>query len=82
MFISSSHTTFKPETMSEVSYLVWGDKEVDRCSVMSYFQMKVIWESSSQSMEEEQRGTASMLFDDQFYLPLLHHWVLSSPQSM
>ncbi len=63
--------TSEPETTSEASYLGCGEQELDCCSVVQSprFQMKVIlhliWKSRSQSLEEEWRGTESMLHEVQ-----------------
>ncbi len=57
--------TSEPETTSEASYLGCGEKVCPKSS----FQMKVnlhfIWKSRSQSLEEEWRGTESMLLEVQ-----------------
>ncbi len=63
--------TSETETTSEASYLGCGEKELDCCSVIQsplfrweqvlYF----IWKSRSQSLEEEWRGTESMLLEVQ-----------------
>ncbi len=56
---------------SEASYLGWGDKELDCCSVVQspLFRWKyifnLIWKARSQSLEEERRGTESMLLEVQ-----------------
>ncbi len=59
--------TSEPETTSEASYLGCGEKELS--GPKSSFQMKVnlhfIWKSRSQSLEEEWRGTESMLLEVQ-----------------
>ena len=58
-------------TPEATSYLVYGKKELDCCSVVhsSLFRWKyilhVIWKSRSQSLEEEWRGTESMLLEVQ-----------------
>ncbi len=63
--------TSEPETMSEASYLGCGEKELDCCSVVQspLFRWKeilhFIWRSRSQSLEEEWRGTESMLLEIQ-----------------
>ncbi len=62
--------TSEPETTSEASYLGCGEKELDCCSVVqSPVQMKVNFafhlETRSQSLEEEWRGTESMLLEVQ-----------------
>ncbi len=59
--------TSEPETTSEASYLGCGEKELS--GPKSSFQMKVHFafhlETRSQSLEEEWRGTESMLLEDQ-----------------
>ncbi len=56
---------------SEASYLGWGEKELDCCSVVQspLFRWKYIlhfiWKSRSQSLKEEWRGTESMLLEVQ-----------------
>ncbi len=61
----------EPETTSEASYLGCGEKELDCCSVVQspLFRWKYIlhfiWKSRSQSLEEEWRGTESMLLEVQ-----------------
>ncbi len=59
--------TSEPETMSEASYLGCGEKELS--GPKSSFQMKVNFafhlETRSQSLEEEWRGTESMLLEVQ-----------------
>ncbi len=59
--------TSEPETMSEASYLGWGEKELS--GPKSSFQMKVNLafhlETRSQSLEEEWRSTESMLLEVQ-----------------
>ncbi len=59
--------TSEPETTSEASYLGCGDKELS--GPKSSFQMKVNFafhlETRSQSLEEEWRGTESMLLEVQ-----------------
>ncbi len=63
--------TSEPETTSEASYLGCGEKELDCCSVVQspLFRWKsilhLIWKSRSQSLEEEWRGTESMLLEVQ-----------------
>ncbi len=63
--------TSEPETTSEASYLGCGEKELDCCSVVQspLFRWKYIlhfiWKSRSQSLEEEWRGTESMLLEVQ-----------------
>ncbi len=64
-------TTSEPETLSEASYLGWGEKELDCCSGVQslLFRLKYIlhfiWKSRSQSLEEEWRDTESMLLEVQ-----------------
>ncbi len=63
--------TSEPETTSEASYLGCGEKELDCCSVVQspLFRWKYIlhfiWKSRSQSLEEDWRGTESMLLEVQ-----------------
>ncbi len=63
--------TSEPKTTSEASYLGCGEKELDCCSVVQspLFRWKkilhFIWKSRSQSLEEEWRGTESMLLEVQ-----------------
>ncbi len=93
--------TSEPETTSEASYLGCGEKRTGLLlsGPKSSFQMKVnfaffIWKSRSQSLEEEWRGTESMLLEvqcevstvsDDLGLPchllVLVHCVFWSPQS-
>ncbi len=82
--------TSEPETTSEASYLGCGEKELDCCSVVQspLFRLKSIFISRSQSLEEEWRGTESMLLEVQCEvstvsddLLVLVHCVFWSPQS-
>ncbi len=63
--------TSEPETTSKASYLGCGEKELDCCSVVQspLFRWKsilhFIWKSRTQSLEEEWRGTESMLLEVQ-----------------
>ncbi len=64
-------TTSETKTSSEASYLGWGEKDLECCSVVQrpLFRWKyilhLIWKSRSQSLEEEWRGTESMLLEVQ-----------------
>ncbi len=56
---------------SEASYLGWGDKELDHCSVVQSpllrwkYIFNLIWKSRSRSLDEEWRDTESMLLEVQ-----------------